>query len=135
MEHWKPEIDKPDDMGRTRASNRLALILIAEIDDGAGHKARMRVRNISESGFGGVVDIPHKLKCDLLVTVRFGSTPPIDATVMRVQGADVGLRFDEVVDPEKIKKARANPLPTFQLLDMHKVETPKWMLDRAKRGL
>ena len=135
MEHWKPELDKPADFGRTREANRIALILIAEIDDCAGHKVRMRVRNISQTGCGGVADLPHKLKANLPVIVHFAGHPEIDATMVRVDGANVGLRFDETVDLERIRNGRVNPAPKFEPLSMHKVETPKWMLDRAKRGL
>jgi hypothetical protein len=135
MINWKPHIDKPEDFGATRAESRIALALIAIIDDRAGHQVKMRVRNISASGCGGVVELPHKLKPDLAVSVKFGSYPEIDALVVRANRENVGLRFEDVVDVDMIRQARANPAPKFELNDMHKVVTPKWMIERAKHGL
>lgn len=136
MNHWKPDPDLVPAPKRDRKTDRIALILVAELDPLVGPKIRMRVRNLSATGFGGVADdVHHRLMPDQPVKIGFGSYEGIEATVVRVDGKNVGLRFDELVDLERIRTARLSPPSTFVPLGMHQVETPQWMIDRAKRGL
>ena len=136
MIDWKPDPDFTPAPKRARKTERMALILVAELDTLTGKKFRIRVRNLSETGFGGVADdMHHHLMADQPVKIGFGSYEGIEATVVRVDGKNVGLRFDELVDLERIRTARVSPPSTFVPLGMHQVETPQWMIDRAKRGL
>ncbi len=136
MIDWNPDFDPAVKMKRERKTERITLILVAEIDDMSGHKTRMRVRNLSATGFGGVAeDVHHRLSAEQAVKVGFGNYTDIEATVVRVDGKNVGLRFDELVDLEQIRTARVSPPSTFEPLTMHNVTTPQWMIDRAKRAL
>jgi|JI10StandDraft_1071094.scaffolds.fasta_scaffold1279270_1 hypothetical protein len=135
MIDWNPDFDPAMKPKRERKTERIALILVAEIDDLAGHKSRMRVRNLSATGFGGVTeDAHHRLSAEQAVKVSFGNYVDIEATIVRVDGKNVGLRFDELVDLELIRTARVSPPSTFEPLGMHKVQTPQWMIERAKRA-
>lgn len=136
MIDWKPDPDFIPAPKLDRKTERIALILVAELDTLTGTRIRIRVRNLSQTGFGGVTsDVHHHLMPDQPVKIGFGSYDGIEATVVRVDGKNLGLRFDEVVDLDRIRTSRVSPPSTFVPLGMHQVETPQWMIDRAKRGL
>lgn len=135
MIDWNPDNDPAVQQDSARQTQRIALILVADIKDQFGHRYRMRVRNLSLTGVGGVMQDHFRLAPDQKVVVAFGEYTEIEATIVRVSEMNVGLRFDEVVDLDRIRSSRVSAPPKFEPLTMHKVETPKWMIERAKRGV
>lgn len=87
----------------------------------------MRVRNLSETGLGGKCREPHGLSPNEAVAILFRNCDPIAASIIHVSDLDVGVRFDQAVDPRQLTAANAKPAPLHQAVaDMQKLAEHYW---------
>jgi hypothetical protein len=85
---------------------REATLIVASCEKSDGQVAQLRVRNLSETGFGGVCAQFCDFDPDELVRITFRGMSPIAAKIERFDGRDVGISFVKRLDLNRVHAAR-----------------------------
>jgi hypothetical protein len=86
----------------------------------------VRVRNLSETGIGGVVMGNADFVVDEVVALTFKNFSAIAARVVWIEGDKIGLAFDQPIQIERIKSAREWNGPSFDISRKHMVADKCW---------
>jgi hypothetical protein len=95
-------------------AKRNSTLIIAECLREDGTTVRLRVRNLSASGLKAECIAVADLAEDEPVRIRFRGLIPIGAKVVRVNGNELGFRFRNRVDVDRITRTIASPVPPEQ---------------------
>jgi PilZ domain len=88
---------------------RTAMLRKAELQRADGLCGTARLRNLSETGLGGVSDLELALNEDLAVTLDKIGT--VKGHVAWVEGKSFGMAFDAVIDPEDLPHNKLEFVP------------------------
>ena len=97
---------------------RKAMMLAATLTDGVGVGHKFRVRNLSATGLGGVIEAP--LAAGDAVRLDLPGIGTVGGTVSRVRGRKFGVRFQGGIAPELVSVKIENEGSGFVLRDLHK---------------
>lgn len=103
--------DNPEAQARPVAerSQRAKTFLVADFRRANGSGHQIRVRDLSATGLRGQCTDVSGIAVGESVWIRFPNLSPITATIVRVDGSEVGATFAHAVDIEQISAARATP--------------------------
>lgn len=102
----------PEQQQAAQRSPRASMLLVASCHREDGTVVRIKVRNISATGLKGECSDVADFGVDEQVRIAFRQLTPIAASIVRFEGNEIGIRFRNPVDVEKITKVLANaPLP------------------------
>lgn len=85
---------------------RAATLLRAECERSDGEHVAMRVRNLSETGFGGHCDLVVDFADDEAVKIHFPHMSPVKAVIKWYAGKEAGVQFKQPLDLKRIAEAR-----------------------------
>lgn len=86
---------------------RAATLLRVQCDRADGEQLFMRVRNLSETGFGGLCDSVVDFADDEVVKIHFPHMSPVKASIKWYAGKEAGVQFSQHLDLKRIAEARA----------------------------
>ncbi len=98
---------------------RKAIMLAAILTDKNGIAHRIRIRNLSATGLGGVIE--HPVALDDVVRLDLPGMKPVKAIVTRWSGKEFGVRFQNGIVPEHVGVKIENEGSNFALRDIHKM--------------
>jgi hypothetical protein len=86
---------------------RAATLLRADCIRADGESIPMRVRNLSETGFGGLCESVVDFDSEEAVKIHFPHMSPVKAVIKWYAGKEAGVQFNKHLDLKRIADARA----------------------------
>lgn len=93
-------MDCDPESAEIKRAKRTAMLRKTDLYRANGQRSAARLRNLSETGLGGISDIPMVPEEDLSVTLDGIGT--VKGHVAWADGKNFGMVFDEAIDPEKL---------------------------------
>ncbi len=93
-------MDLDQECEKTKRAKRTAMLRKTDLHRSDGQRSAARLRNLSETGLGGISDIPMESGEDLSVTLD--GIGEVSGHLAWVDGKKFGMVFDEAIDPEKL---------------------------------
>jgi len=93
-------MDCDPESDETERAKRTAMLRKTDLHRANGQRSAARLRNLSETGLGGVSDI--LLVPDEGLSVTLDGIGPIKGHVAWVDGKNFGMVFDEAIDPQNL---------------------------------
>jgi hypothetical protein len=114
--------------GAPERQRRAAMLLtvICQKASGSGREVRIRVRNLSATGLGGLCTGHASFEQGEAVSIAFRNMSPLAARVVWFAGADIGIAFDRPADLERIAAARGWTGPAFSPDPFHRAADRCW---------
>lgn len=109
--------ESDEDRCTTLRPQRKAMLLAATLTDSRGVEHRARLRNVSDTGIGGVCDAP--LTIGDRVFIQWLGQPSVAAEIVRVTGKEFGARLETSIATEAIRVTLNNEGSQFQIRDLH----------------
>jgi hypothetical protein len=122
MMAWDPEFGS----GVAERKPRQSFLFKVECENADGQIVLVRVRNLSETGLGGVVEKGLSFVDGETVKIMFRGQRMVSGKIIWVRNKGFGVTFDRIVDPKEILDAIHGAQPSFEVDDMHKVEDRCW---------
>lgn len=112
------DIEIDSEMEWEARAPRKAIMLVATLTDSNGTAHRVRVRNLSATGLGGVIEAP--LAMNDVVRIDLPGMPSVTAIVIRRSDKEFGVRFYDEIAPELVSVKIENEGSHFAIRDLHK---------------
>jgi hypothetical protein len=118
---------KPKGLRGTPARGKRAAMLLEVKCTKAGQEpVTLRVRNLSETGLGGVLKKHVVFATEEPVALAFKNFGSVAARVVWVEGDKIGFAFDQPIELQRINCAREWNGPGFDIADKHIVANKCW---------
>jgi PilZ domain len=105
---------------------RRAYLVKAECENADGQIVFVRIRNLSATGMGGVVEKGLNFVNDEAIKLCFRGQRKIAGKVIWVRAKSFGVTFDRAINPEEILAGITQVGQTFAVDPMHQVEDRCW---------
>lgn len=107
-------------------TKRAAMLLNLVCTKEGQEPVSVRVRNLSETGIGGVVVGNATFAVGEAAALAFKNFGSIPSRVVWVDGDKIGFAFDQTIEIDRIKSAREWNGPTFDISKKHLVADKCW---------
>ncbi len=105
---------------------RAATLLRADCIRADGETIKMRVRNLSETGFGGLCDCVVDFDSDEAVKIHFPHMSPVKAVIKWYAGKEAGVQFSKTLDLKRVAEARAASFTAPAVHGLHAAAEGFW---------
>ncbi len=105
---------------------RAATLLRADCIRADGETIPMRVRNLSETGFGGLCDSVVDFDSDEAVKIHFPHMSPVKAIIKWYAGKEAGVQFSKTLDLKRVAEARAAAVAAPAVHGLHAAAEGFW---------
>ncbi len=129
----KVNVELVPELRRSGVKTRASTLLSAKAIGNAGVEIGIRIRNLSETGLGGVCVTGFGFRNGEKVTVMLRDESWIAGRVMWVDGRRFGAVFDQRIDVVRFNEAARSTRPDFEVTALHAVEKRAWRPALAAR--
>ena len=98
---------------------RAATLLMAQCHRTNGDRVAMRVRNLSETGFGGLCTLLTDFEAEEAVMIHFPHMSPVKAIIKWYAGKEAGVQFTQKLDVKRVAEARKSAVQAPAVHALH----------------
>jgi hypothetical protein len=105
---------------------RRSFLFKVECENAEAQVVLVRVRNLSATGMGGIVEKGLNFVDGETVKVAFRGLRKVSGKIIWIRGKSFGVTFERAVAPDEILASLNADRPSFEVDPMHKVEDRCW---------